>query len=44
MVESRFFAGMEFGEMAELFNVSEATVLRDWRAAKAWLARELRAE
>jgi RNA polymerase sigma factor (TIGR02999 family) len=43
MVESRFFAGMDFGEMAQLFQVSEATVLRDWRAARAWLARELRA-
>ena len=43
MVESRFFAGMEFSEMAQLFQVSETTVLRDWRAAKAWLARELRA-
>jgi hypothetical protein len=24
-----------------LLDVSEATVLRDWRAAKAWLAHEL---
>ena len=29
-------------ETAALLDVSEATVLRDWRAAKAWLARELR--
>ena len=43
MVESRFFAGMALGEMAQLFKVSEATVLRDWRAARAWLARELKA-
>jgi RNA polymerase sigma-70 factor, ECF subfamily len=42
MVESRFFAGMDIPETAELLNVSEATVLRDWRVAKAWLARELR--
>jgi len=27
---------------AELLGVSEATVLRDWRAAKAWLAHQLR--
>ena len=42
MVESRFFAGLDIPETATLLNVSEATVLRDWRAAKAWLAHELR--
>jgi RNA polymerase sigma factor (TIGR02999 family) len=42
MVESRFFGGLEIPEVAELLNVSEATVLRDWRAARAWLAQELR--
>jgi RNA polymerase sigma factor (TIGR02999 family) len=42
MVESRFFGGLEIPEIAELLGVSEATVLRDWRASKAWLARELR--
>jgi RNA polymerase sigma-70 factor, ECF subfamily len=41
MVESRFFAGLDIAETASLLEVSEATVLRDWRAAKAWLAREL---
>jgi len=42
MVESRFFGGLEIPEIAELLEVSEATVLRDWRAARAWLAQELR--
>jgi len=42
MVESRFFGGLDVGETAELLAVSEATILRDWRAAKAWLAHELR--
>lgn len=42
MVESRFFGGLEVNEAAELLEVSEATILRDWRAAKAWLAHELR--
>lgn len=42
LVESRFFGGLEMIEIAELLDVSEATVLRDWRAARAWLARELR--
>ncbi len=42
MVESRFFGGFDIPETAALLEVSEATVLRDWRAAKAWLANELR--
>lgn len=42
MVESRFFGGLDVRETAELLQVSEGTILRDWRAAKAWLARELR--
>ncbi len=42
MVESRFFGGLDVPETAALLKVSEATVLRDWRAAKAWLAHELR--
>lgn len=42
LVESRFFGGLDIPETAVLLNVSEATVLRDWRAAKAWLAHELR--
>jgi RNA polymerase sigma factor (TIGR02999 family) len=41
MVESRFFGGLDVSETATLLNVSEATVMRDWRAAKAWLAHEL---
>jgi RNA polymerase sigma-70 factor, ECF subfamily len=42
LVESRFFGGFGIGETAELLEISESTALRDWRAAKAWLARELR--
>jgi len=42
MIESRFFGGLDLAETAALLNVSEATLLRDWRAAKAWLATELR--
>ena len=41
MVESRFFGGLDITETAELLEVSEATIVRDWRAAKAWLAHEL---
>ncbi|HXM41565.1 MAG TPA: ECF-type sigma factor [Bryobacteraceae bacterium] len=42
MVESRFFGGSDIAETAALLEVSEATILRDWRAAKAWLALEIR--
>jgi len=42
MVETRFFGGLDVAETAQLLQVSEATILRDWRAAKAWLANELR--
>jgi RNA polymerase sigma factor (TIGR02999 family) len=41
MVECRFFGGLSVPETARVLDVSEATVLRDWRAARAWLAREL---
>jgi len=42
VVESRFFGGLEVSEIANLLGVSEATILRDWRAAKAWLGQKLR--
>src|SRR5689334_2983362 len=38
LVESRFFGGLAVPETAQLLGVSEATVLRDWRVARAWLA------
>jgi RNA polymerase sigma factor (TIGR02999 family) len=41
VVESRYFGGMDIAEIAMLLAVSEATVLRDWRAAKAWLGAEI---
>lgn len=42
MVEYRFFGGFDLAETAALLGVSESTLLRDWRAARAWLALELR--
>jgi RNA polymerase sigma factor (TIGR02999 family) len=42
IVESRFFGGFDIAETAEMLEVSEATVHREWRVAKAWLAAELR--
>jgi len=42
VVEARFFGGLDVAETALALEVSAATVERDWRAARAWLARELR--
>jgi RNA polymerase sigma factor (TIGR02999 family) len=42
IVEGRFFGGLEISEISSLLAVSEATILRDWRAAKAWLGQKLR--
>lgn len=42
LVESRFFGGLDVMETAELLGVSEATVHREWRAARAWLKHRLR--
>jgi RNA polymerase sigma factor (TIGR02999 family) len=42
MVEARFFGGLDVSEIAALLEASEVTIQRDWRAAKAWLAQELR--
>ncbi len=41
VVEMRFFAGLEVKDIAELLGVSEPTIKRDTRAAKAFLQREL---
>lgn len=42
VVEARFFGGMEMSEVAGLLDISEATAQRDWRAARAWLAVQMR--
>ena len=42
VVELRFFGGLSVAETAEVLKVSPDTVLRDWRLAKVWLAREMR--
>jgi RNA polymerase sigma factor (TIGR02999 family) len=44
IVELRFFAGLSVKETAEVVQVSEETVLRDWKLAKSWLRRELSRE
>jgi len=42
LIEYRFFGGFNLSETAQALEVSEATIDRDWRAARAWLGRELR--
>jgi RNA polymerase sigma factor (TIGR02999 family) len=41
IVELRFFGGFEHDEIAALLGVSNPTVRRRWRLAKAWLYRRL---
>ena len=41
VVELRFFGGLNVEETAAVLEISEETVKRDWRAAKAWLFSEL---
>lgn len=41
VVELRFFGGFTIAEAADILGLSQATVERDWKVAKAWLAREL---
>ena len=41
VVEARIFAGLTAEETAETLGISVPTVQRDWRAARAWLARAL---
>lgn len=43
IVELRYFGGMNNKEAAAVLRISETTVERDWRLARAWLYRELRA-
>ena len=42
VVELRFFAGLDPVETAKVLGVSDRTVKRDWRMAKAWLRREMK--
>jgi RNA polymerase sigma-70 factor, ECF subfamily len=42
VVEMRYFGGYTIEEIAGSLQISQATVARDWRMARAWLRRELR--
>ena len=41
VVELRFFGGLSIAETARALEVSDSTVERSWRTARAWLQREL---
>ena len=41
VVELWFFGGLTQTEIAEVLGISEPTVRRDWRVARAWLTRAL---
>ena len=41
IVELRYFGGLTIEEAAEVLGISEATLVRDWTIAKAWLRADL---
>jgi RNA polymerase sigma factor (TIGR02999 family) len=41
VIELRFFGGLSVEETADVLQVSPQTVMRDWRLARAWIAREM---
>jgi len=43
IVEMKYFGGLSFEEIAELLALSERTVQRHWRTARAWLFARLSA-
>jgi len=44
IVELRVFGGLTVEEIADVIEISPATVKRDWSVAKVWLTRELRTQ
>jgi RNA polymerase sigma factor (TIGR02999 family) len=41
VIELRYFSGLSVEETSEVLKISPQSVMRDWKLAKAWLAREL---
>ena len=44
VVELRFFGGLSVAETAAVLGISCETVMRDWKLARAWLMREMKAQ
>jgi len=43
VIELRFFGGLSVDETALVLQISPQSVMRDWKLAKAWLEREMKA-
>lgn len=41
VVEMRYFGGLSNDQIGDILGVSERTIKRDWKAAKAWLRTEM---
>ncbi len=41
IVEMKFFGGLTNEEVAEVLGVSDSTIKREWRMARAWLTTKL---
>ena len=41
IVELRFFGGLKDAEIGAALGISERSVQRSWRTARAWLSREM---
>ena len=41
IIELRFFGGLTIEDAAEVLQISEATVKREWRSAKAWILAQI---
>jgi RNA polymerase sigma-70 factor, ECF subfamily len=44
VIELRFFSGLEIEEIAQVLEISDRTVKRDWEFARAWLLHRLEGE
>jgi RNA polymerase sigma factor (TIGR02999 family) len=42
IVELRYFGGLTIEEVAQVLDISPATVKREWHLARTWLHREIR--
>jgi len=41
VIELRFYAGLTLPEISDVLELSERTVQRRWRTARAWMLKEL---
>ena len=44
VVEVRFLGGLDVKQTSEVLNVSQGTVMRDWKLPKLWLLEKLSPE